>query len=396
MKFSMLLFLFWIHAGLVHAAGNGVNNGGNAVLCASSTKNAFTGYYSLDFLIQYRPELLPVPVASLNASLDRIEMGLRNRIPELLTSFRDFRAGLFNEDNPKLSRLWEKVSFGLVDLDDQDVVAVLPENCRTDEKISVVPAVIRQSPGVSGRPPGTYIYRYVPQVIEALQSTNPIQLSFLILHEWLWDFSSNVDRNRRIDYWLHSENLENWNREEWIANLHGIGFSIPKIVDPVFDKAFCPAHGESLKNLFSKIKSHGGLLFGYGESRQRTRLCLKNLGCEFNGKDDSSLFAQNFRTHIFAEVRDGHLLVRSRENGELAVTHVSCELDFYNRQIKACTNFSTASGYAYSPQLRFTPTVGQGCVRFDAQAADSTLPGMAKDFVLFFKVDLNVDWRLRS
>ena len=110
-------------------------------------------------------------------------------------------------------------------LNDQKIVTLIPTNCRQNGKVQIVQAVIRQESKFTGRPPGDLVYRFVPAVLDELESKAPMQLSFLLVHEWLWDVSKNVDRNRRINRFLHSEALEHLSAEAVQAQLAGLGLT---------------------------------------------------------------------------------------------------------------------------------------------------------------------------
>ena len=224
----MILFLsFILTHEISNAGGFTVNNGGDAVVCQPApAMNQLNGYYSLDFMALFRPEMPPVQVGSVAQSLHRIEAILREKLPELAPSFSEFVGTLFNETQYFQPRIWEKAAYGLVDLKDENFVSIVPVNCQQNGHLMIVQAVIRQDPSALGLPKDKVLYRYVPEVIKNLIHTNPLQLSFLLVHEWLWDFSDNVERNRRINYLLHSKNLELWSRSEWISTLQNLGLNV--------------------------------------------------------------------------------------------------------------------------------------------------------------------------
>ena len=65
--------IFSIHIKAIAAIGGDVGNGGDAVYCQSSNNNPFSGYYSLDYLVQYQNSDDLVAANSLESSLVRIE-----------------------------------------------------------------------------------------------------------------------------------------------------------------------------------------------------------------------------------------------------------------------------------------------------------------------------------
>ncbi len=350
--------------------GNGVGNGGDAVLCRKSAGSVFDGYYSLDFLAQYDPTSLPVAMATLDASLDRIERGLKAKLPALLLSFQEFRLTLFNDRNMTLERIWERAPFGLVDLKDEELVTLLPANCVSGDKAQISQAVIRQPPSVSGLPPGKILYRFVPTVVDQLAQSNPVQLSFLLVHEWLWDFSSNVARNRRINYWLHSDRLDLWSQNEWAQNLQGIGFTMPGMPDPVYSDAVCPPHADSLSFLTDpkRANARDPILLGTGQAHQRKWNCSTSSGLCGTTWDVSSSFAKNFGTPIRLQISNGTLRIESGPKLR-SVVHAECRIDTLRGRVETCGYLVGPSGYRYYPDMRPEVVIGNGCVIFKSRAS---------------------------
>ena len=171
--------------------------------------------------------------------------------------------------------------------------------------------MIRQPSSLSGRPPSTYVYKFVPDLVDQLKSENPIQLSFLLIHEWLWDFSSHVDRNRRINYWLHSDRLESWTREEWLANLKGIGFPMPSEQPVVFSEASCPPDLNKSRRL-AELAEGQELYLGSGSPHQRTKGC-DDRNCGPYYFDNDHLFAQYFAGSPRLKISFGRLVVYSKQ-----------------------------------------------------------------------------------
>ena len=201
MKYFLLFPFFLLFQNFAIAGGFTVNNGGDAVVCRPAPQmNQLNGYYSLDFMALFRADFPPVQTRSVADSLHRIEKILFEKLPELAPSFSEFIGTLFNETQYFQPRIWEKAAYGLVDLKDENFVSIVPANCQQNGRLMIVQAVIRQDPSALGLPKDKVLYRYVPEVIQYLIRTNPLQLSFLLVHEWLWDFSDNVERNRRINY----------------------------------------------------------------------------------------------------------------------------------------------------------------------------------------------------
>lgn len=60
----------------------------------------------------------------------------------------------------------------------------LPDNCKVDGVAKKYQDVIRQSPRVSGLPVWRVLYHYDEKVLNDLNQQDPIQLSYLLLHEF--------------------------------------------------------------------------------------------------------------------------------------------------------------------------------------------------------------------
>jgi hypothetical protein len=358
---------FTAQAELVSGNGNGVGNGGDAVDCRTSPNNPFAGYQSLDFLVQYDPALPPVSVPDLESSLRRIEEGLRRNLPELLSDFQEFKQNIFNETDFQKKRVWEKAPFGLFDLKDEELVTLVPENCKTDGKTSIVQAAIRVPSSLSGRPEDTYVYKYVPEVVDKLKTANPVQLSFLLVHEWLWDFSRNVQRNRRMNYWLHSGRLESWSRDEWVKNLEGIGFTLPGLPEPAFSPGTCEPDVEATRALTKQVlATPAETVLGTGHAFQRTRLCRKDAGCDGSFEDSSRTFRGNFGTEIRLMIVNQELVVRSFKSRQQSASHISCrpQGDGF-----VCSKFKNFEGFD-NGRMSFHVQIGRGCVRFLGDSKD--------------------------
>lgn len=354
--------------------GNGVGNGGDAVLCRPSSDNSFEGYYSLDYLVKFEKANLAVPAKSLNESLDRLEKLISQKLPELASDFTEFRRQVFNTTDASLKYFWEKSEFGLIDLKDEDLIGLLPKNCMTDDQIKVVQAVIRASDLSSGRPLGKFLMHYVPDVTEKLQSTNPIQLSFLIVHEWLWNFGDLPERNRRINYWLHSSRLENWSHEEWVKNLNGIGFKFPDQEVDIYNESVCPESPRELETLFARADRMERLHFlnlGYGKVGHHAKACQVSLD-RCNNYFGPPMFYKGHMTFFtnpypLVTLYNDRIELSSRIDGQRAFNHSTCPLDRKTKSIGPCSPFIVPSGHVYDPELSFRVTVGKGCIRMYEQ-----------------------------
>lgn len=229
MKFYFFIItLFWFLAQTrAEATGGGlVGNGGDTVVCRKDPSNTFEGYYSLDYLLTYQHfnnNSDIVPVTTWAVSQKRILKILRAD-SELSYSFSDFSKRMLNHTDIK-SRIWKEAAFGLVDLRDEQIVRQLPVNCR-DKKpgnqggIEIIQTVIRQ------RRPDLIVYEYDPQILRDLSLRTPLQYSFLMIHEWLWDYTDDVRVLRDVNRYLHSKAAETRNPNDVRTDLVRLGLDL--------------------------------------------------------------------------------------------------------------------------------------------------------------------------
>jgi hypothetical protein len=215
-------------------AGGDVGNPGDVVRCLANSENQLSGLYTLDFLALTPTGEQPlVSVKSYQESLFRIRQNLALKVPELAASFDLFTAEILNTDSSR-HHIWEPAALELVAVAEPDLsLAVkIPSNCRKSDQIELIHAVVRQNPEFTGS--GRIVFRYNAEILKSLETESPLQLSFLLVHEWLWSMSSNLDRNRHVNWFLHSNGLETMSRVEILKTLSSFGLdplSLPVIVD---------------------------------------------------------------------------------------------------------------------------------------------------------------------
>lgn len=263
-----------------------VGNGGDVVSCPPAEGQPYAGLYALDFLATESDSASPlVPVESWQSSRSRIESLLRDKAPALRASFARFSDLVLNSSDYRAPYVWEESKFGLVDLKDEQLVARLPENCRSGEHASVIQAIIRQNPSFSGTAPTSFIFRYDPKILLDLQATSPLQFSFLMVHEWLWDLSKNVDRNRRINRFLHSRRATELSAQEFQAQLEGMGLRFPEEPSAALTPNACAGTQITLADLGPDNRACSGRPMGILQPAARYRVCNAQYGCEDNWQE---------------------------------------------------------------------------------------------------------------
>lgn len=201
-------------------------NGGDAVRCRAASANAFEGSYSLDWLVTYRVSngnSDVAPVDSWETSRDRLRAILRDKSPGLLASFDRFLAGLDNFTDLSAERVWIERPFGLVDLEDERLTSRLPANCYEigeDRRPKIEQAVVRD------RREDLLTYFFDSRIYDSWRGTAPLQFSFLMVHEWLWDLVSDAEKIRDVNRMLHSSLSEQYTPEQFNLALTRLGLAL--------------------------------------------------------------------------------------------------------------------------------------------------------------------------
>ncbi len=243
----LALVLMWLSLSTIGYAGGRAGNG-FALECRDDKDHGLkAGYYSLDYLATLGLGA-SVKVKSWKESSGRIRKRLKGVLTaKQLALYDDFVATVRNEDYAK-SRVWEASPFGVVNLKTEasaerpgkdplhkeqlktnleSLVQKVPDACLdTKGEIGLIPAVVFQDSFFTGRPEGYLVYKFVPKVLDSLEVNDPLQLSYLYIHEWLWDISNNEDRNRRINHLLHSEKADDASAGELREQLKGMGLDL--------------------------------------------------------------------------------------------------------------------------------------------------------------------------
>lgn len=218
-----ILALFILIPYLAFAKGHDQGNGGDIIECASEAKT-----FSLDYVLAkevFGDNVNIVPVADHRASLLRIYKLIESKFPKLSPSFLQFIEDINNRSDSGKTYQWN--TFGsLTYLNDQHFTS-LPLFCQPNkgETSKVIQAVIRQEVTTDPSFP-QYQFLVAQGVFKRL---DPLQRSFLYLHEWLWEFSSDVVQNRKLNYFLHSELMDQLSTEEIIETLHIYGVQLDQL-----------------------------------------------------------------------------------------------------------------------------------------------------------------------
>ena len=229
---SSALSLLSMMVSLSAFAGSAViGNGGQTIDCAVGPNS--TEEYALDYVVEaVDREDHVAPVQSIEQSLERIANLIhihRRAFPELISMFESFRADIFNRTDESRYNFWVPARGALSLSDDQDLLHALPYDCIRNGGPMLRQAFWRVAgTRYTGQGTETTVYHYDPEILGRLRA-RPVQLSFLLVHEWLWNVSSNVQLNRRINFFLHSKEFATMTDAAVRKTLEDMGLDFARI-----------------------------------------------------------------------------------------------------------------------------------------------------------------------
>jgi hypothetical protein len=232
-------------------AGGIVGNGGQSILCTADAANRFNGYYHRDYLLgeaaqgNFSDAALR-PVSNWADSSEQIGAVIARYLPELSASFENFRHFVFAKpDGSSINgriRWWVAIDEEFpvpVDLADYGVPANFPGNClqqmERDITVGGIPVhttvsvvfphkTVDRTVLIDQPDTKLTLYRYVPSLIRRL---DPMNLSFLLLHEWLWDLTQDPVVNQRVNWFLHSKDFTSMGQDQIRNELRELGLNLP-------------------------------------------------------------------------------------------------------------------------------------------------------------------------
>lgn len=229
MKSLVNLIALFTATGIAAAAAAGndgslVGNGGVTIACHQTPGAAFVGYFTLDYLLDYRTEgplAQLAPVASWEQSRRRLQVQLQRLSPVLAQSFADFSSQILQQREVR-GRVWTPFDLTRIDSGDQEINRNLPPNCYVPKAGGLAPDV-RQT-ALRRYLTSTVQYLYQKDILETQLTRQPLQFSFFMVHEWLWDFTESVQSLRDVNWLLHSTSLESLTPEGLNGLFQRMGF----------------------------------------------------------------------------------------------------------------------------------------------------------------------------
>lgn len=212
MKKLPLVTLICLAMGLVMGTvsdakeGNGVGNGGGFAICSDQKA------YSYDYVVtkNYQAPWADSVTPDLQSSLENIASSLKRLQDPLADDFELFVVSLFNQSvGAKYQWLPRN---GLPLLWEPDLDRYLPQQCRNRRQAVYFFAAIPGVPHVS--------YTFDPALIQQVlaQENGAHQVSYLVVHEWLWNFFPREQYIKLAIFnrLLHSAELSQMSQSEFL------------------------------------------------------------------------------------------------------------------------------------------------------------------------------------
>ncbi|MDD0853996.1 hypothetical protein HBN50_12865 [Halobacteriovorax sp. GB3] len=183
------------------SGGSRVGNGGDVLLCDNKVEvlDSFRARH-------YNQNALKI---SSTASLESIVFKLKRTIPSLGKSLEYFINNFKNRKSFSDHTFWSPEK-ELININDEELMTTLPREC------SLIQAVVRFTTKRK-------IFFYNQEVFEMMEDE---QLSWILVHEWLWDYLHSSSDIRDVNHFLHSLSFEDSSEEEIMSYLNQLGFSI--------------------------------------------------------------------------------------------------------------------------------------------------------------------------
>jgi hypothetical protein len=202
-----------------------VGNGGYTIQCADNGPHR-----SYDLLVA-QSALGPVyelrPVTTREESFIKLRAIIAAKLPALKNSFDLFSNQLLAAD-PAKTYVWEigaPMFVGAESLPPIELYSNHIELCLGSRNVSGVyltQTILRSVEQVSGKATIHFYYDTL-----AFYDLPQLDRSFLLTHEWLWNFTNILDANRQADYILHSTWIEHASSREVIERFKEIGIDYP-------------------------------------------------------------------------------------------------------------------------------------------------------------------------
>ncbi len=195
----------------LNPGGSIVGNGGDIITCTSSGESPFSGDYTLDYFATFDPRkgTSDDPTGSYDELLDRVARLVHAKLPELAPSLDAYLALAESRDESQV-RIWRGLTASPTDLKDEDIRGLISENCKESRdgiKVPNLKQMVDRRYKIDSDVPKVYYY-YDYDKFQELKNERPLQAAYLMIHEWIWDFSDSAWVSRSVNRLLQSKSTE--------------------------------------------------------------------------------------------------------------------------------------------------------------------------------------------
>ena len=213
MRFLAAVAAVILFSQTVFAGPRVTGNGGDVVLCDGTYK-----FQSIDYVIGVAASsrFSVAPVENLASSFHRIGRLLREKSPRLGRSFSRFSYEFDSTAGGTRRYVWSATDEP--DLGARDKIKeflLLPVTCKGSTTTPAIRQVVHRT-----RQGREVNFEYEHDMLFSLE---PLQLSFVLVHEWLWDFTLTTEQNRRLNVLLHSRDFDTLSPAAFEAILAALG-----------------------------------------------------------------------------------------------------------------------------------------------------------------------------
>ena len=203
--FKYILILFLFSQQIYATVGQEIGNGGGFARCADGK------YYSYDYILSAKSSFGSIQTGlNLNQRLQQISKNLHRLNEPLVKEFDEYMYLLFQQI-PKSKFQWLPQQ-NLQMVWDPDLDRQLPLQCKTRKQAVVFMSGGAQLPYVG--------YYFDPVIIQQVRSQpeGDLQVSFLSVHEWLWNYflRPNFLKLAYFNRLLHSDKLGSMTQQEYL------------------------------------------------------------------------------------------------------------------------------------------------------------------------------------
>ena len=226
MKRSALMSMAMVAFGWTQAsAADTRHNGGDLVTCRSESGAEFKGSFALDYLVGVSGT--PEGRAALIQEPSSLSTYLLSKVPSAGRDLDEFMSDMWNQIHSQpiwsSKHVWRERRLGLNNLRDEELTSPLPDNCYEgtgpDRVVKLRQIVVREEMPATR----SIVFNFSRPVFEEIEH-DPMQNSFLMIHEWLWSHADNADVVRNLNWFLHSKEMLDMEPSAVIFRLASMGF----------------------------------------------------------------------------------------------------------------------------------------------------------------------------